>query len=209
MSSTPLERLQGFWNERYAREDFVYGTQPNDFLVQMERFIEPRDARVLCLADGEGRNSVWLARQGWRVTALDVAERGLVKARALARKAEVEIDTVLGDVTRHELGESCWDAIASIFLHLPERPRRELHRRCIRALRPGGVFIFEAYSSEQLKYGTGGPKEIELLSSLASLLEDFAGCEIEHRYAGVRDVQEGLLHRGEGAVVQLLARKPG
>ena len=120
----PVAKLQAFWNARYAGEEFVYGREPNDFLVQAAPAIPPRGT-VLCLADGEGRNSVWLARQGFRVTAVDVAEQGLAKGRELARASGVEIETRVADVTRFDLGVGRWDAIVSIFLH-----RSQSHLRC-------------------------------------------------------------------------------
>lgn len=199
--------LQAFWNARYATEEFVYGTAPNDFLIQVAPRVAPR-SRVLCVADGEGRNSVWLAQQGHRVTALDVAAKGMAKAAQLARAAAVELQTVVADVTKYDFGRGCWDAVVSIFLHLPATARRAVHRRCIEALVPGGLFVYEAYGPEQLGRGTGGPPEPHLLHPLAEVLADCAGCIIEHRASLVRHIAEGRLHRGDGAVIQLLARKP-
>ena len=132
------------------------------------------------------------------------------KARALAERAGVALQTVQGDVTAFELGRDRWDAIVSIFLHLPAKARRALHRRCVDALRPGGLFVFEAYSPEQLAFGTGGPKEIELLPTLADVEGEFAACQdatIEHRFSGVRHIVEGPLHSGDGHVVQLVVRR--
>ena len=202
----PRAKLEAFWNERYAGDEFVYGTEPNDFLVASRARIAP-GGRVLCLADGEGRNSVWLARQGFRVSAVDVAEQGVAKARSLASRAGVAIDTRVGDVTRDDFGVGAWDAIVSIFLHLPEKARRDVHHRAIAALQRGGVFVYEAYGPEQRSYGTGGPPEDQLRHPLADVIGDFDGCAIEHAWEGVRDVREGRLHRGEGFVVQLVARK--
>ena len=206
MADDPITRLQAFWNGRYAAPDFAYGEAPNEFLVeQLARL--PAGGAVLCLADGEGRNGVWLAGRGFAVTSLDIAEAGLAKARQLAAKRGVAVATVLADVTAFDLGHERWDAIVSIFLHLPARPRAALHARCIGALRPGGVFVFTAYTPEQLALGTGGPKEPELLPTLAEIEADFAGCAIEHRFAGRRRVVEGRLHDGDAEVAELVARK--
>lgn len=195
--------LADFWNARYAQAQYVYGTEPNEFLVaQLPRL--PAGAPVLCLADGEGRNSVWLARQGFEVTAIDVAEQGLLKAQALARQHGVTLHTLQADVTTFDLGTRCWGAIVSIFLHLPEKPRRALHARCLQALQPGGVFIYEAYGPEQLQHGTGGPKEPHLLPGLAALQADFVGGSIEHMWSGTRVIHEGPLHHGLGQVNQLV-----
>jgi hypothetical protein len=202
----PREKLKAFWNERYAADEFVYGTEPNDFLVASCARIAA-GGRVLCLADGEGRNSVWLARQGFHVSAIDVAEQGVAKARSLASRAGVAIEAEVADVTRHDFGEGAWDAIVSIFLHLPAKPRRDVHARAVAALKRGGAFVYEAYGPEQARYGTGGPPEGQLRHPLAEVVADFEGCAIEHAWEGVRDVREGRLHRGEGFVVQLVARK--
>jgi SAM-dependent methyltransferase len=209
---SPRERLRAFWNARYAADAYAYGTAPNEFLVQCLPRLQPlpHGARVLCLADGEGRNGVWLAAQGFDVTSVDVADEGLRKARALADREGVQLQTVQGDLTTFELGRERWDAIVSIFLHLPAKARRALHRRCAAALRPGGLFLFEAYSPQQLAFGTGGPKEIELLPTLADVEGDFEACDdttLEHRFTGVRHIVEGPLHTGDGHVVQLVVRK--
>jgi SAM-dependent methyltransferase len=201
-----MQRLQAFWDERYSSDEFAYGTAPNGFLVQMAARIRS-GGRVLCLAEGEGRNSVWLAQRGMQVTAVDVSGRGLRKAQEFARQAQVTIETVLADVTRFDLGVDRWDAIVSIFLHLPPKTRRALHDRCLAALKAGGVFIYEAYGHEQLRYGTGGPKEPELLPTFEDVLDELRGFRIEHRFAGTREVQEGRLHNGPGYVVQMVAAK--
>lgn len=210
--ASPGEKLMAFWNARYAADDYSYGTQPNEFLVQCLPHLQRlgAGAAVLCLADGEGRNGVWLARQGLAVTSLDIAEEGLRKARALAERWGVPLQTRQADVTAFDVVAGQWDAIVSIFLHLPAKPRRALHRRCLDGLRPGGLFICEAYAPEQLAYGTGGPKEVQLLVSLADLEGDFADCPgatVVHRFSGVRRVVEGPLHNGDGHVVQLVVRK--
>jgi SAM-dependent methyltransferase len=210
--ASPQDKLIEFWNARYAGAGYSYGTEPNEFLVQCLPQLSAlgRGAAVLCLADGEGRNGVWLARQGFAVTSIDIAEAGLRKARALAGQMGVALQTRQADVTAFDPESQGWDAIVSIFLHLPGKPRRALHGRCFDALRPGGLFIFEAYSPEQLAYGTGGPKEIRLLPTLADLEGDFAdrrGASIVHRFSGVRRVVEGPLHSGDGHVVQLVVRK--
>jgi SAM-dependent methyltransferase len=212
--ATSGPQLGEFWNARYAADGYAYGTEPNEFLVQCLPRLLPlgHGAPVLCLADGEGRNGVWLARQGFAVTSVDIAEQGLRKARALAERAQVNLEARQADVTAFDPGLDRWEAIVSIFLHLPAGPRRALHRRCLDGLRPGGLFIFEAYSPEQLGYGTGGPKEIRLLPTLADLEGDFAdraGAAIVHRFSGVRRVVEGPLHTGDGHVVQLVVRKDG
>jgi SAM-dependent methyltransferase len=207
MNDTTAVRLQAFWNERYAGPDYAYGTAPNDFLVACLPWLAPR-GRVLCLGDGEGRNSVWLAQQGLRVTAVDIADAGLRKTQRLAAEAGVEVATVHADVTGFDFGSEPWDAVVSIFLHLPPAPRRALHARAVAALAPGGVFVFEAYTKEQVAYASGGPvKEPDLLVAPADLETEFPGCVFVHRFSGVRRVVEGKLHHGDAHVAQVVARK--
>ncbi len=216
-SSSPQEQLRSFWNQRFAPEAYAYGTAPNDFLAQQAERLQalPAGAPVLCLADGEGRNGVWLAGQGFAVTSVDLSDAGLAKAQALAAQRGVSITTVHADVTSFELAPAHWAAIVCIFLHLPSQQRRNLHRRCAAALQPGGLFIHEAYSPGQLALGTGGPKDADMLPTLADLTQDFAdldsvdGLTTEHQFAGVRPVIEGALHSGNGEVVQLVLRRTG
>lgn len=207
--SEPMQRLRAFWDERYGVDDFVYGRDPNTFLQQWAVGLKP-GAAALCLADGEGRNGVWLASQGALVTSVDISDAGLAKARDLALQRGVEIAAVAGDVTAFEIGVESWDLIVSIFLHLPPKSRSQLHRRCLRALKPGGRFIFEAYGGGQLALGTGGPKEAALLPTLDDVQSEVEGephVKLLHAHQGRRIVTEGSLHKGEGEVVQLVLEK--
>ena len=194
------------WDERYLGEDYVYGTAPNDFLRdQIERIPA---GRVLCLAEGEGRNAVFLAEQGFHVTAVDQSAVGLDKARRLATSRGVEIDTVVADLAGFSIEPDAWDGIVSIFAHMPPAARRHIHRETVRGLRPGGVLVLEAYRPEQLQYKTGGPPTAEMMMDLGGLRTELAGLEFEFATETVRDIYEGPLHHGPGAVVQVLARKP-
>jgi 2-polyprenyl-3-methyl-5-hydroxy-6-metoxy-1,4-benzoquinol methylase len=133
------------WDERYAAPGFAYGTAANDFLVDIERFF-PRGARVLSLAEGEGRNAVWLAQQGHRVTGVDQSKVGFDKARALAAERGVVIDTVVADLSTFAIDEGVFDVIVSIWAHLPPPARVALHARVVAGLKPGGLFVLEAYT---------------------------------------------------------------
>ncbi len=214
-AQAPEQRLRTFWDQRYGAPDYVYGTEPNAFLVEHLPALRP-GARVLCLADGEGRNGVWLARQGCDVTSVDIAPAGSAKTEALARRHGVHVATLTEDVTRMDWGSAAtggagWDAIVSIFLHLPAASRRRLHQSAAQALRPGGVFVWEAYGPGQLGQSTGGPQTAELLPPLTEVREDFAGtgCTVLHQWAGWREVREGALHSGQGCVTQLVLQRPG
>jgi SAM-dependent methyltransferase len=194
------------WNERYAEDDYAYGTAPNDFLVeQVDRL---QEGPVLCLAEGEGRNAVWLAARGHAVTAMDASSVGLEKARRLAAERGVRIETRCSDLAHFEIAPEAWSGIVSIFAHVPPDLRRAVHRRVVERLRPGGVLILEAYTPEQLRFGTGGPPVVELTMDPATLEDELAGLVFELAHEREREVFEGRYHRGSGHVVQILGRKP-
>jgi SAM-dependent methyltransferase len=196
------------WNERYREPGFAYGDEPNDFLVESAARIKPA-GRVLCLGEGEGRNAVFLAQQGFEVTGVDLAEVGLEKARALAAERGVQIETVVADLATFELGERQWDAIVSIWCHLPPAIRARVHRESVRALAPGGLFVLEAYTPAQLAFDSGGPRTTEMLYTAELLRQDLAGLDVLRATECERDVHEGRLHQGRSAVVQFIAKKPG
>ena len=193
------------WDQRYNSENYAYGTEPNDFLVA--KFGSLPKGRVLCLAEGEGRNAVWLAQQGREVTAIDASEVGLDKARRLAEAHGVEITTVHADLADFLIEPQHWDAIVSIFCHLSPELRRSVHRSCVEGLRPDGVMLLEAYTPAQLEHKTGGPPTADLMMERESLMTELAGLEFLHLQECVREVHEGKFHNGVGAVVQVFARK--
>lgn len=194
------------WDERYQQTDFVYGEAPNDFLAEKAGLL--RKGRCLCLAEGQGRNAVWLAEQGFSVTAVDQSSVGMVKARELAARRGVTIQTEVADLADFDLGADRWDSIVSIFGHLPSALRRDVHRRVVDALAPGGTFLLEAYTPDQLATsGTGGPADSDMLLTLEKLAEELGDLDILFSQETVREVNEGSFHHGEGAVVQFVARK--
>ena len=194
------------WDERYATDEYLYGTEANTFLTSVIDRIPP--GRVLCLAEGEGRNAVWLAEQGRSVTAVDASPVGLAKARQLAAARGVHIDAVVADLADYPIPADHWDAIVSIFCHIRPDLRLDLHRRSVRGLRPGGVFVLEAYTPAQLRYRTGGPPHEAMLMTLAGLRQELAGLDFVHAVECEREVVEGRLHHGLGAVVQVVAVRP-
>jgi SAM-dependent methyltransferase len=196
------------WNERYSEPGFAYGVEPNDFLAATAERYLPSHGEVLSLAEGEGRNAVYLARHGFRVTAVDGSAVGLEKARALAAKHGVELETVVADLAAFDLGIERWDGIVSIWCHLPSELRARLHRSVVAALRPGGVFLLEAYTPDQLGYKTGGPSSAELLMTLPAVRSELAGLEFLVGEEKLREVHEGAYHDGMSAVLQVVARKP-
>lgn len=194
------------WDERYQGDDFVYGTEPNDFLRSQVDYLPA--GRILCLAEGEGRNAVFLAQQGFAVTAVDQSSVGLAKAERLAAQRGVQIETVVADLAGFHIDPDSWDGIVSIFVHTPPPVRRHIHREVVGGLKSGGLFVLEAYRPEQLQYNTGGPPVAEMMMDLSGLRAELVGLDFEYAEETVREVQEGPLHHGRGAVVQIRARKP-
>jgi SAM-dependent methyltransferase len=194
-----------FWNDRYAGASHVYGEAPNAFLAEVAPQIPA--GPVLCLAEGEGRNAVHLALQGYRVTAVDQSEVGLAKAHRLAKARGVEIKTVIRDLQHYHITPGAWAGIIAVFAHLPPPLRRRVHAEAVLGLQPGGVFILEAYTPAQLALGTGGPKSPELLMTLVVLREELPGLGFLIAREIEREVIEGDCHTGRGAVVQVLARR--
>lgn len=197
-----------FWNQRYSAEEYFYGTTPNGFVAECAPLIPP--GPVLCLADGEGRNAVFLATRGHTVTAMDQSSVGLAKARQLAaeQKPVVTITTCVSDLADFAITAGAWSGIVATFVHLAQPLRRNVHQRVTAGLRPGGVFILEAYTPDQVRHRTGGPvNQPELLMKLEELRDELAGLDFVIARELVRDVSEGAGHKGHGAVVQVLARK--
>lgn len=195
------------WNERYSEEGFAYGTEPNSFLREnLEKL--PR-GKALCLAEGEGRNAVFLAQNGFDVTAVDLSEVGLQKADQLARTRNVEIKTVVADLAEFEIEESGWDVIVSVWAHIPPKVRETLYPKVVRGLKDDGALIYEAYTPRQLEFGTGGPREHqkEMLVALTELQTHFDALRFEIARETEREVHEGTYHDGMSATVQVLAFK--
>ncbi len=206
-SQQPAPTPAQAWEGRYADiDDYLYGTEPNDFLVTASADLPIGDA--LCLADGEGRNGVYLAQRGHRVTSVDLTVSGMAKADRLAELRGVEVTTVVADLSDYDLGENRWDLIVSIFAHTPPPIRRRVHGSIARALRPGGRFVLEAYTPDQIGRGTGGPPVPELTMTLSGLRTELTGLSFESGLETLRAVVEGRGHTGEGAVVQVVATKP-
>ena len=194
-----------FWDERYATEEFMYGKEPNDFL--RENIDELPQGSVLCLADGEGRNSVFVASTGRSVWSVDLSSQGPIKTLRLAAERGVEVHAESADLANYDLGENRWDAIVSIFAHMPKDIRANLHQRVARALKPGGVFLLEAYTPSQIGRGTGGPQDPSLTMNLGDLRKELSPLIFTTAHEIERNVAEGFGHTGMASVVQIIARK--
>jgi SAM-dependent methyltransferase len=204
MSSSDAE----FWNDRFRSESYVFGTRPAAFLADNARYIPPR-SRVLVPADGEGRNSVFLAELGHRVVATDVAAAGIAKARKLANARGVSIDYLQLDLHGWKWPDAEFDAVVAIFIQFaPPAFRDEIFAGIKRAVRPGGVVLLHGYTPKQLEYRTGGPSVLEQLYTEDLLRAAFADWDLLCMKAYERELDEGEGHRGCSAVIDLIARRP-
>ena len=199
------KELNIMWNERYTEAGFAYGTEPNDFLF--ENFNKLKRGKVLCLGEGEGRNAVFLASKGFDVTAVDLSEVGLEKTLGLAEQNKVTVKTVCADLSDFRIDENYWESIVSIWVHLESVVCRVVHQKVFSGLKTGGTFLLEAYTPQQLEFGTGGGKQVDKMVSLNSLQEELKGLDFEIGREIIREIHEGKYHNGQSAVVQVLARK--
>lgn len=201
MSPTTAEE----WDQLYAHPNHVYGYRPNEFLKQQSRLLRPA-SRVLCLADGEGRNGVWLAERGHDVVSLDFSGVALAKARRLADERGVAVETWqvdLADWVHHPDPLRPWDAVVAIFAHLPAALRREVAATVSRQAAPGAVLILEAFTPAQATLGSGGPTDPDLLVTRADVAQDWASWRPDVRLVE-RRLFEGMAHQGLASVVQVL-----
>jgi cyclopropane fatty-acyl-phospholipid synthase-like methyltransferase len=195
-----------FWNTRYKEAEFAYGTEPNDFLKSKIEVLKP-NSKILCLAEGEGRNAVFLAVHNHHVTAVDYSQEGLNKLQKLASDKNLSIETVCIDLNHYKIEQNKWDAIICIFGHFPEPLRQSVFKQVYKGLNKGGVFIMEAYHKDQLNYKTGGPQVSELLYSTEELQHDFSEFETISIKTSIKEIEEGKYHKGTSAVIQVIASK--
>lgn len=196
-----------FWDQRYAADGLVYGAEPNEFLAAMaHRF--PASGRALDIGAGEGRNALFLASRGLTVLAVDQSAVGMQKAQRLAKERGLTLTTQAADLRDFDAPPASLDVVSSIFVHLPEAIRARVHGRLRDWLRPGGIFVLEAYAPDQLQRDTGGPKDPALLAPLETVVGELVGLEILHRASLLRNVTEGKFHSGEASVIQVVACKP-
>lgn len=192
------------WNQRFASSEFVYGTEPNSFLAQHAHLLV---GPVLSIAEGEGRNAVFLAGLGLEVLGVDGSEVGLAKAQSLAASRGVTIRTEVADLANYEPPQNAFGSVVSISAHLPSAVRKRLHQLVERSLKAGGIVLLEAYTLAQLGRDTGGPKDPDMLMSKASLESEFPNCDPIISREIEREVVEGAFHTGLASVVQFIARK--
>ncbi len=192
------------WNQRYNSDEFVYGTEPNTFLVENAKLLT---SPVLSLAEGEGRNAVFLASLGLDVLGVDGSEVGLAKAHQLANSKGVKIRTEVADLAMYQAPANFCGSVVSISAHLPSDVRRRLYPSVEQSLKPGGIILLEAYSKSQLSRDTGGPKDPDMLMTAADIVKEFPNCDVILCHEIEREVVEGEFHTGLASVVQFIGKK--
>jgi SAM-dependent methyltransferase len=207
MSTSPFKDAAATWDQRFEGDGYVFGREPNEFLrAQGDRL--PSTGRVLCVADGEGRNSVWLARRGLEVVAFDVSKVGVAKARKLAADAGVSVDLQVADADQWAWPIEAFDAVVAIFIQFADPAMRSrLFARMVRALKPGGMLVLQGYTPKQLEYKTGGPGVLANLYTGELLRQEFGALEILELREYEAELSEGARHTGRSALVGLLARR--
>jgi len=195
-----------FWDQMYAGDGYRYGRRPNAWLAQnMSRL--PQAGTVLSVGDGEGRNGVWMAESGFRVTTIDASAVGVAKARDLAEARGVLVDARVGLFPQDMAGDATYDAIVLCYVHAEPAARRRLHSAVQSRLAPGGWVLLEAFTPAQLGRPSGGPQRIDLLYTAADLRVDFASLELVHLAEEEVVLAEGAGHEGAASVVRLLAHR--
>jgi len=199
--------MQNTWDERYARQEYIYGTEPNSFLKEQLTKLIP--GRILFPAEGEGRNAVYAASQGWQADAFDQSTEGQKKAFHLAAAKGVTINYSIQSLDSWNPEPDQYDSIALIFVHLPDGLRQQVHKAAIRALRTGGTLILEAFSVNQLDRNSGGPKTLDLLFTKEQVESDFKNLAIAMLSETQVILDEGPLHQGLADVIQFVGLKSG
>lgn len=193
------------WDQRYAAEGYVYGTEPNEWFVEKLKIFKP--GKLLLPAEGEGRNAVWAAVNGWQVVAFDQSPEAKTKALKLAHDHNVDFEYHVKDLRCYRNEPESFDAIALIYVHMPSHFRTRVHIELIKLLKPGGCLILEAFTKGQLFHKSGGPKDLDMLYDPQDLKNDFAALKILEFHNIKLHLEEGESHKGIADVVRIFARK--
>jgi len=196
------------WNQRFSAPGYLFGTQPNRFLASKKALLK-KGQSALCVADGDGRNSVWLAQLGLEVAAFDISPVGVEKARRLAAERGVRVRYEVAGVYDWAWPLAAFDVVAAIFVQFADPAMRSfMFERMLRALKPGGLLLLEGYTPKQLEYRTGGPPQVENLYTAPMLREAFRDLEVLELREYEDQLEEGERHTGRSALIDLVARAP-
>jgi SAM-dependent methyltransferase len=197
--------MSNTWNERYSQTEYVYGEAPNVFFATQLDSLQPGTIILPC--EGEGRNAVYAASQGWNVKAFDSSNAGKIKALQLAEKKKVVLDYVLEDATLVNYPENSADAVVFIYAHFPVSIRKQIHQKAIQWLKPGGRIIMEAFNPNQLQNTSGGPKDVSMLYTEEIIKADFEGVKIQLLQTTQTILAEGKYHEGKADVLRFVGTK--
>ena len=197
--------MKEMWEDRFSKEEFVYGTEPNQFYKGEIDKLQP--GKALFIGEGEGRNSVYAAKLGWQVDATDWSENARKKALEWAKTNNVGINYENGSFEELHIKENEYDLVVFIFIHVYPELRENLHSQAVKSLKPGGRIILEAYDKDQLKYKSGGPKNPDLLYSLEDIYTDFNELEIDTFSKDVIYLKESRFHEGDASVIRYVGHK--
>jgi SAM-dependent methyltransferase len=197
--------MKEFWNERFSSEEYIYGLEPNEYFKSKLDLLQP--GTILLPAEGEGRNALYASKNQWIVNAFDYSEQARKKALELAKKHNVSIDYYISDLIDAEVEKNNYDAAAIVFLHFEPSDRKKVHSKIIDSVKNGGYIIAELFSKDQLEYGTGGPKNINMLYTVDEIKEDFASMDIMELEKKEIEFNEGEHHKGKASVIRLFAQK--
>jgi SAM-dependent methyltransferase len=206
-NSAPFTHPAQTWNNRFAKDGYVFGTEPNEWL-RRHASVWKTGSRILCVADGEGRNSVWLAKQGHLVEAFEISEVGVAKARRLAQESQVNVDFAVAGCDDFAWKPNHYDGVAAIFVQFADPDlRARLFENIVRSLKPGGTLTLVGYTPKQLDYGTGGPSVLSHLYTPEMLRESFGELNIQALDEYETELAEGDGHKGRSAVIGLVAMR--
>lgn len=206
--------MKDFWNSRFDTDEYIYGVTPNEYLRVKLAEYNDKKGKLLMPAEGEGRNAVYAALQGWDVSAFDISDKGQAKALRLAAHYKVQVDYKLGSfIQDFDYPDSTFDAVALIYAHFTGDLRPAFHKRIAELVKPGGVVILEGFCKQHLQHkkehpdNTSGPGELDLLLSKEELLDEFKGFEMIELSEQIIDLSAGIKHNGTGYVVRMTAVK--
>jgi SAM-dependent methyltransferase len=197
--------MKEFWDERYSSNEYVYGKLPNSFFKN--EITKLPAGMILLPAEGEGRNAIYAAELGWQVTAFDYSNNAKKKAEQLAIERNLKINYFISTLENFKIAKNSFDLIALIYVHMESAVRKQFHSKIINFLKPGGILLIEAFNKDQLKNGSGGPQNIDMLYSHEELKFDFSSLTQINIVELEEKLSEGKLHKGKSSLIRIIGKK--